>query len=81
MVMAMISYRDITCIADCTNDECNRKLTDKVRSNAEKWTKDVPISVADFSEGCDEYKPLVYKNKNLGSDFNEFMDEMESKNE
>jgi hypothetical protein len=51
----MICYRDKTfCTANCANLPCTSKLTDEVRTDAEKWwgQKGAPIAVSDFSAKC-----------------------------
>ena len=57
----MVCYKDMTfCNADCSNDDCYRQLTEKVRKDAEKWwgSDDAPIAVSDFSSRCKEFIPL-----------------------
>ena len=54
----MMGFRDMTfCCALCDNEDCHRKLTDKVRDDAVKWWGDdgAPIAICDFSNNCDEY--------------------------
>jgi hypothetical protein len=58
----MIVYKDMTfCKSDCLNRKCRRFISEGVKIDAETWAKscgldEVPMSVADFSENCKEYK-------------------------
>jgi len=57
----MMCYRDITfCIAECANTNCQRKFTDKVQQDAQKWwgNENAPIAVSDLSEGCEDYREM-----------------------
>lgn len=61
----MLCFRDMTfCDSDCVNKTCVRLLTPELRSQAESWwnpfglkTTEPPIALADFREGCADYKP------------------------
>ena len=57
----MISYKDMTfCNARCANEDCDRRLTQKIIDQAAKWwgSDDAPIAVANFSLTCLRYKPM-----------------------
>jgi len=46
-----MASKDMTfCMSDCVNKECPRHLSDKVRES------NLPISYADFSKTCKDYK-------------------------
>ena len=50
----MICYRDRTyCIAKCTNVECSKMLTKKVKEDAEDFG--LPVSFTDFSDTCTDF--------------------------
>ena len=54
----MFSYKDMTfCNSDCTNTECERKLTPEVVNNASHWWggDDAPIAISNFSNSCESY--------------------------
>jgi hypothetical protein len=54
----MICFQDRTfCIADCANEECRNKLTEKVTAAAEEWwgKQGAPISTWDCSQYCPDY--------------------------
>jgi len=55
----MMCYKDMTfcCSKNCKN-KCGRKLTDKIRSDAEKWwgSPEAPISIAEFCDKDGEVK-------------------------
>lgn len=47
----MLSYKDMTfCYSNCTNKECIRH-----KSRTEKNTRNLPVSMCDFSANCEEY--------------------------
>lgn len=60
----MICYKDRTfCASDCTNSECWRNFGPDQGAAAKRWAatfgrKDnPPVSLADFSEKCEDYIP------------------------
>ena len=60
----MICFRDMTfCSKECGNTKCGRNLTEQVRKDADKWwgkgKDEAPIAVANFHEGCEDYKEVV----------------------
>lgn len=56
----MLCYRDMTFCADsdqCADTDCLRKLTDKVKQDAEKWwgKPGAPIALGSFRETCSKF--------------------------
>ena len=52
----MMCFRDMTfCSAPCAASGCDRKLTDRVKDDADKWwgQPGAPIASANLSAGCD----------------------------
>lgn len=51
----MICYKDKTfCVAQCTNTQCDRKLTKGVIQAAR--AAELNIAVSNFSENCKDYR-------------------------
>lgn len=60
----MICFRDRTfCNAACACFDCGTRLTDVVQHAADAWWTGqrgpVPLSVADRSNGCPDFKPAT----------------------
>ncbi len=63
----MICYRDMTFFsAACRNETCERRLTDRVKANAQAWWErtfpqsqiGAPIAMADFSSTCPDFQSV-----------------------
>lgn len=55
----MMCYRDMTfCISTACTNKCGRKLTDKIRADAERWwgKPGAPISMSYFCDDKGEVK-------------------------
>ena len=54
----MICFKDMTfCKSECKNTKCDRKLTDKVWSDAKKWwgSDEAPVAITDYSGDCEHF--------------------------
>lgn len=59
----MLCYRDMSFCADsdqCATVDCYRKLTDKVKQDAEAWwgKPGAPIAVMAFQDDCPAFDPI-----------------------